>query len=83
LSKPKPPRLQEVLWWFNKEKVLTEIAEIIGVDSVTEDNPEWFQHRTKATKNILDNMTDAEMKDLRMKADEIVEKGMPEDLKRK
>lgn len=55
----------------------------MGIDSVTQETPGWFEHRTTATKNIFNSMTDAEMKDLRKKADEILEKGMPEDVKRK
>lgn len=63
--------------------MLTEIGKIMGIDSVTQETPGWFEHRTTATKNIFNSMTDAEMKDLRKKADEILEKGMPEDVKRK
>jgi hypothetical protein len=63
--------------------VLTEIGKIMGIDSVTQETPGWFEHHTTATKNIFNSMTDAEMKDLRKKADELLEKGMPEDVKRK
>ena len=56
---------------------------MVGLDSVDTNTPGWFENRTVACKNILDNMTDAEKDILRKKAEEMAEKGMPEDIQRK
>ena len=56
---------------------------MVGLDSVDTNTPGWFENRTVACKNILENMTDAEKDILRKKAEEMAEKGMPEDIQRK
>jgi hypothetical protein len=53
------------------------------LNSVDTNTPGWFQYRTTAAKNILDNMSNAETNRLRQKAEEMSEKGFPEELQRK
>lgn len=48
----------------------------MDLDHVTTTTPGWFQHRTSAAKNILNNMTDAQKKKLRDEAEEIADKGL-------
>jgi len=55
----------------------------MGLNSVNTNTPGWFENRTVACRNILDNMTDAEKEKLCKKAEEMAEKGMPEDIQRK
>lgn len=76
-------RLTDVLWWSDPNKVMNEIANIMGLDSVDTNTPGWFQHRTTATKNIIDNMSNAETNRLRQTAESMSEKGFPEELQRK
>jgi len=76
-------RLTDVLWWTDQDKVMNEIAEIMKLNSVDTNTPGWFQYRTTAAKNILDNMSNAEMNRLRKTAEEMSEKGFPEELQRK
>jgi hypothetical protein len=73
----------DLLWWFKKDEVLNEISNIMGIGGVDTNTPGWFQHRMAATQNILNNMTDTALNDLQMKGEEVAERGMPEDMKRK
>jgi hypothetical protein len=69
-------KLTDVLWWKHNDEVLEEIARLMDLDHVTTTTPGWFQHRTSAAKNILNNMTDAQKKKLRDEAEEIADKGL-------
>jgi len=79
----KQPRLGDVLWYLQPEDVLKEIGQIMNMASVDTNTPGWFNHRTKATKNIISNMTDAEKEELQRKAEKIGEIGLPEEVKRR
>ena len=53
------------------------------MDVVDTNTPGWFELRTAATKNIISNMTEAEKEELRKKGEEMSEKGLPENVKRR
>jgi hypothetical protein len=55
----------------------------MGLDDSTTNTPGWFRHRTKASKNIIDNMTVAEKTTLKDKASKMASEGMPVDQQRK
>lgn len=73
-------RLTDVLWWTNQDKVMKEVGVLMGLDSVDTTYPGWFNHRTAAAKNIIDNMSHAEKTKLEMKGQELAEKGFLPDL---
>lgn len=83
VSKTKQYRLGDVLWWDKPEDVLMEIGRIKEMDEVNTNTPGWFELRTAATKNILSKMTDAEKEKLRRSGEEMTEKGLPENVKRR
>jgi len=76
-------RLGDLLWWHCRADVLKEIAMIMGIDEVDTNTPGWFQHRTTASRNILNKMSEADKSELRKLGDKILEKGMPEEIQRK
>ena len=76
-------RLGDILWWHFQDDVLKEIGTMMGIDAVDTNTPGWFNHRTAASKNILDKMTEAKKNELRKLGDEMLEKGMPEEIQRK
>jgi len=55
----------------------------MGTQNVNTNTPGWFQLRTVATKNILENMTEGRKQELRKKAEEMSERGLPDDIQRK
>lgn len=62
---------------------MNEIASIMKLDHVDTNTPGWFTYRTKASKNLLDKMSENEKNKLRQVAKEFSEKGFPEELQRK
>ena len=62
---------------------MAEIAKIMDLDYVDTNTPGWFAYRTKAAKNILDRMSEESKTRLQLEADEMAEKGFPEDLQRR
>lgn len=62
---------------------MKEIAKILKVDVVTTDNPDWFQYRLPASKNIIDRMSESEVNALRKKGEEMAGKGLPEEMQRR
>jgi hypothetical protein len=62
---------------------MKEIATIMEVPYVDTNTPGWFAYRTKAAKNILDRMSEEDKKKIRQEAQEMSEKGFPEDLQRR
>jgi hypothetical protein len=55
----------------------------MNLDSANTRTPGWFEHRTTAAKNIINNMTAVEMKRLRDEAEDMAGNGLPEAVKRK
>jgi hypothetical protein len=76
-------RLTDVLWWTRQADVLNEIASIMDVESVTTSTEGWFKHRTTASKNIIDKMTEAERAKLQEEERFLSMKGLPEHVQRK
>jgi hypothetical protein len=76
-------RLTDVLWWTDQDRVMKEIAVLMGLEYVDTTFPGWFHRRTAAAKNVIDNMSDAEKMELQRKGLELAEKGFPADLQRK
>ena len=60
-----------------------EIADIMGLDSADSKTTGWFAHRTTASRNILNRMSNAEKNKLNQQAEKMGEEGLPEELKRK
>ena len=82
-SKLKKYTQATVLWYLHQEEVLKEISRLMGTQNVNTNTPGWFQLRTVATKNILENMTEGRKQELRKKAEEMSERGLPDDIQRK
>jgi hypothetical protein len=76
-------KLTDVLWWTREADVLDEIASIMNMETVTTNTIGWFQHRTKASKNIIDRMTNTEKLKLQAEADRMAAEGLPERIQRK
>jgi hypothetical protein len=76
-------RLTDVLWWTRQDVVFTEIASILGVGTADTNTPGWFQLRTKASKNVINSMTDEELTDLKNEADRMEKEGLPQDAQRR
>ena len=60
-----------------------EIAVILNIDNANTSTPGWFQLRTKASKNILDSMTEDETKAIEEEADRMHKEGLPQDVQRR
>lgn len=76
-------RLTDILWWTRQDDVFDEIASILKLDSADTNTEGWFQQRTKASKNIINRMTDEEKKKLEDEVDKMRGKGLPPDVQRK
>jgi hypothetical protein len=55
----------------------------MGAENVNTNTPGWFQLRTVATKNILENMTVPRKLELVKQAEDLSERGLPDDIQRK
>jgi hypothetical protein len=62
---------------------MNEVAEVMGLEYANTNTPGWFPYRTTATKNILDNMSDARKNKLQMEAEKFAKIGLPADVQRK
>jgi hypothetical protein len=76
-------RLTDILWWTRQEDVFEEIASILHIDSANTFTTGWFQLRTKASKNILNGMSDEERNALEIEADKMQKEGLPPDVQRR
>lgn len=76
-------RLTDFLWWTRQKDVFKEIASILNLDFADTNTPGWFQERTKASKNILNAMTDNERNALENEAERMQNEGMPPDVQRR
>jgi hypothetical protein len=63
--------------------VFNEIASILNIDTASTSTPGWFTLRTKASKNLLESMTEEERKSLEKDADRMQREGLPEDVQRR
>lgn len=75
--------LTDILWWTQQEKVFKEIASILGLDTANTQTPGWFQLRTKASKTILNSMTEEDRNNLENEADRMQKEGLPQDVQRR
>jgi hypothetical protein len=75
-------RLTDVVWWTRREDIFKEIASILKLDSANTNTPGWFQLRTKASKNILNAMTEDERDALEKEAERMQREGLPPDVQR-
>ena len=76
-------RLTDILWWTRQDCVFEEIASILNIETANTSTPGWFQLRTKASKNIVDSMSEEERKVLEEEADRMQEQGLPQDVQRR
>ena len=76
-------RLTDVLWWTRPKDVFKEIATILGLDTADTKTPGWFQLCTKASKNIINSMTNEDRNKLENVADQLQKDGFPEELQRR
>ncbi|KAF8799826.1 hypothetical protein BYT27DRAFT_7119298, partial [Phlegmacium glaucopus] len=83
LTKGNRYRLTDVLWWTREADVFKEIASMMDLESADTNTPGWFPLRTRAAKNLLEEMPEVEKKKLRDEADRWVIEGVPPDLQRK
>jgi hypothetical protein len=49
----------------------------MDIESADTNTPGWFIHRTTASKNIIENMTDLELKKLKEQRDRMANEGLP------
>ena len=56
---------------------------MLNLDSADTSTPGWFQLRTKASKNIIESMTEDEKKVLEDDADRMAVDGLPADVQRR
>jgi hypothetical protein len=63
--------------------VFEEIAVILNIDNANTSTPGWFQLRTKASKNILDSMSEDERIAIENEADRMHKEGLPQDVQRR
>lgn len=76
-------RLTDILWWTKQKDVFQEIASILGLDNADTKTPGWFQLRTKASKNIINSMTQEDRNNLENEADRMQKEGLPQDVQRR
>ena len=76
-------RLTDVLWWTRQEEVFKEIASILNLDSANTHTSGWFQLRTKASKNIINGMSEEDRNSLENEAERYQNEGLPPDIQRK
>lgn len=76
-------RLTDILWWTREEEVFKEIASMLEIESANTFTPGWFQLRTKACKNILNEMNEEERKELEDEADRMQREGLPHEVQRR
>ena len=69
----------DILWYTQKESVLSEIVSIMGLDSADTNTPKWFEHRTRASKNVIIAMSEKERKTLEEEAERMWLEGLPVD----
>ena len=82
---PKPGcryRLTDILWWTWQGDVFKEIASILHLDSADTNTPGWFQLWTKASKNILDAMSEEDRNSLENEAERMQWEGLPSEVQR-
>jgi hypothetical protein len=75
--------LTDILWWTRQDEVFEEIANLMGLESANTNTIGWFPLRTKASKNILDRMTEEERGMLETEAERLQKEGLPPDVQRK
>lgn len=76
-------RLTDFLWWTRQEDVFKEIASLLNIETADTRTPGWFQLRTKASKNIIDGMSEDDKKKLENEADLMQKDGLPPEIQRK
>lgn len=67
----------DVLWVRHKDRVLAEVARLMGLPSATEATPGWFGERMKAMGNVLAAMTPAERDAIDKEAGRMAAAGYP------
>ena len=65
------PKRTEVIWHTQRQDVMDEIANILGVEEATTETQGWFAAQTPAIKNIINKMTGEELTALDIKVEEI------------
>jgi hypothetical protein len=55
----------------------------MNIDSATTSTEGWFKYRTKASKNLIDKMTNPEKIRLQEEAHRLAVEGLPEKIQRK
>lgn len=76
-------RLTDVLWWTRQDDVFEEIASILHIRTANTSTPGWFPLRTKASKQILERMTEDQRKVIEDEGDRMEKDGLPQDVQRK
>jgi hypothetical protein len=76
-------RLTDFLWWTRQEDVFNEMALLLNIETANTHTPGWFQLRTKASKNILNGMTDEERSAFQDEADRMQREGLTPDIQRR
>lgn len=69
----------EVVWSQHKDKVLEEIAVLLGLPTAIEGTPGWFAKRMPAIHNVISRMSAEETAELDAQVATIAEKGYPEE----
>ena len=68
----------DVLWSQHRETVLSEIASLMGTETIDTSTRGWFGKRMTAMGNIIARMSDAERKELDLEVEKFASTGYPE-----
>lgn len=72
------PRRADVLWHNQKDDVLKEIANQLGLPTATTQTKGWFEARMPAIKTMIENMTLKERMELDAQVEAEAQKGYGE-----
>lgn len=73
----------DVLWHLHQPRVFQAIASLLGVKEATTSTPGWFGKRSKATRNVLNEMTADELAAVDADVKRIKNEGYPDEIKRR
>ena len=56
---------------------------MMNIEEANKSTPGWFMLRTKASKNIIESMTEEQRKELEDEADRLQREGFPQDVQQR
>jgi hypothetical protein len=77
------PKRTDIIWQMRQQDVMVEVAKILKLDEATTRTPGWFSARTPAMKNIIDRMTQEELRELDLEVEDMTKKGYDEEVQKR